>query len=316
MRVFHSLSEVPAASGTRALALGNFDGIHLGHRSLLTAMRSYAETSGRVPAVLTFHPHPVEVLNPGKKLERLTTTEEKLAVLESLGVELVLVEKFDPALAALGPEAFFERYIRQGLKSDAVFVGFNFHFGQNRAGNPELLGKLCADAGIRLHVEPPFSAEGVRVSSSAVRERLKSGDLAGANHLLGRPYSLRGTVVRGAGRGRTIGFPTANLLFPQPKCLPKSGVYVTEAVWQRQAFASVTNIGSRPTVEKEGAALSVEVHVLDFQASLYDETIELRFLERVRDEKKFASLDELKAQIARDADYATKARPSQTRRPT
>ncbi len=307
MQVFHSLSEVPAAPGPRALAIGNFDGIHEGHRSLLTALTSYARKSGRMPAVLTFHPHPVEVLNPAKKIERLTSTEEKLAELEALGVELVLVEKFDAALAALGPEAFFKKYIKEGLGADAVFVGFNFHFGKARAGDTSLLEKLCEASGLHLHVEPPFGIDGKRVSSSTVREALRTGDLAAANLMLGRPYNLRGTVIRGAGRGRQIGFPTANLKFPHGKCLPKDGVYVTETVWQRQAFASVCNIGSRPTVDREGAALSVEVHLMDFQTSLYDEALEVRFLERVRDERKFASVDELKAQIARDVAYARTA---------
>ncbi len=307
MQVFHGLSEVPRASGPRALAIGNFDGIHLGHRSLLKALSAYAHQTGRKASVLTFHPHPVEVLNPSKKIERLTSTEEKLAELESLGVELVLVEKFSPEIANLDPDVFFRRFIQEGLGADAVFVGFNFHFGKGRAGNPAVLEKLCGESGVRLHVEPPFAIDGVRVSSSAIREALRQGELQDANRMLGRPYNVRGTVIRGAGRGRTIGFPTANLRFPAGKLLPKSGVYVTETVWQRQAFASVANIGSRPTVDKEGAPLSVEVHLLDFQSSLYDEALELRFLERIRDEKKFASVDELKQQIARDAQYAGEA---------
>lgn len=304
MQVFHSLSEVPAGRGPLALAIGNFDGIHLGHRSLLEALCAYCRQTGKMPAVLTFHPHPVEVLNPAKKLERLTMTEEKLAELEALGIELVLVEKFDAQLASLAPEVFFQKYVRQGLGADAVFVGFNFHFGKSRAGDTTLLERLCQAGGVYLHVEPPFAVDGERASSSAVRGALQAGDIAGVNRLLGRPYSLRGTVVRGAGRGRKLGFPTANLQFPHGKCLPKSGVYVTEAVWQRQVFPSVSNIGSRPTVEREGAPLSVEVHLLDFQASLYEEALELRFLQRIRDEKKFGSVDELRGQIGRDVEFA------------
>lgn len=307
MRVYHGLDEVPGDLGPCALAIGNFDGIHLGHRSLLQALLAHCKTTGRRPAVLTFYPHPVEVLTPGKRIERLTTTEEKLVLLETLGIDLVLVEKFDPNLAKLSPDAFFARYVSQGLKASAVFVGFNFRFGRDRSGDTKVLEALCAAAGVKLHVEPAFTSEGVRVSSSAVRQALAVGDLATANRLLGRPYSVRGLVVHGDGRGAGIGFPTANLQLGTHKCLPKNGVYVTEALWQRQVFPSVANLGSRPTVSGEGAPISLEVHLLDFSSGLYDETVDLSFLERIRDEKKFASVAELKEQIARDVGYARQA---------
>lgn len=301
MQVVHRISEV--ASAGSAVAIGNFDGVHLGHRALLVTAREEAHRLGLPLVVLTFFPHPVEVLNPGKTMARLSTATEKLALLEALGVDTVLVEHFDHALAELSPEAFFERYLVQGLKARSVHVGMGFRFGKHRAGDGDTLARLCAAQGIALTFAPLVSVDGDRVSSSRIRELVGRGDCVEARRLLGRPYSIHGQVRHGDHRGTGLGFPTANLHFPSDKCLPQRGVYVTRVEWQRQMYRSVTNVGIRPTFLKDGES-RVEVHVLDLDARLYDEFLQVEFLERLRDEKKFESIDALKAQITVDVDHA------------
>ncbi len=308
MQVFHRLAEVTPLLAKSAVAIGNFDGVHLGHRALLGRMVEIAKRDGATPVVLTFFPHPVEVLNPAKKLERLTTASEKLMQLESVGVELVLVEKFDLALASLEARDFFLRYLADGLKATSVHVGFNFNFGKDRRGNTELLASLCAGKKIELHVEQPFEKDGMKVDSSTIRKIVREGDMGEAAKLLGRPYSILGQVMHGDHRGTQLGFPTANLHFPNEKVLPRNGVYVTRTHWQRQVFKSVTNVGVRPTVGDGQLAARVEVHLLDFNARLYDEFLQVEFLERLRDEKKFESLEALKIQIRADAESARNSR--------
>ena len=314
MEVFHQLQDVAVGTRRTSVAIGNFDGLHLGHVALINQMLTHARESGAIPAVLTFFPHPVEVLRPSQPLERLTTGSEKLALLERAGVELVLVAKFDSHLAALSPEDFFTNYLAEGLRADSVHVGFNFRFGKGRAGDTRVLGELCAARGIGLHVEPPVELDGVKVSSTTIRKLLAEGNVAQAARLLGRRYSVSGQVQPGDGRGHQLGFPTANLHCPAEKLLPMNGVYVTRAVWQKQSFLSVTNVGIRPTFQSPGAAPTravpahVEVHVLDFSSRLYDEFVELQFCERIRDEKKFDSIEALKRQIASDVATARKAK--------
>lgn len=299
MQVIHGLSGIPESLSFSAVAIGNFDGIHKGHQALLAEAVRGAKSRQLIPAVLTFYPHPVEVLNPQKKLEQLTTTSEKLSLMESLGIEFVCVAPFDEVLRELSPEEFFQAYLVQGLKAKAVFVGYNFCFGKNRRGDINLLRKLCDTNKISLTVLEPVSL-GERVSSSLIREKISKGGVEEANQLLGRPYSISGLVKPGDGRGKQLGFPTANLHCAAEKILPKNGVYVTRVRWQRQTFRAITNVGVRPTFHSETAPKLVEVHILDLNAKLYDEFLELEFLSFVRDEMKFNSVEELKAQIQKD----------------
>lgn len=301
MQVFHSLEALAKSIDKSAVAIGNFDGVHQGHQALLRRMIQTARSSSATATALTFYPHPVEVLRPGTHLERLTTTVEKLSILEAMGVELVLVATFDANLAALSAEDFFREYLLTGLKASSIHVGFNFKFGKGRTGDTKVLEQLCAKSKMKLEVESPFEVGTEKVSSSRIRQLIGDGEVAQAGLLLGRPYLLAGQVSAGDGRGAKLGFPTANLRYPPDKVLPKNGVYITRAIWQRQAFRSVTNIGFRPTFG--GAAPerpAVEAHLLDFQAKIYDEFMQLEFLERIRDEKKFDSVDALVAQIRSD----------------
>jgi riboflavin kinase/FMN adenylyltransferase len=312
MQVFHRLEELSQKLTTpltsAAVAIGNFDGVHLGHAALLRNMVEHSRLVGATPTTLTFYPHPVEVLRPSIKLERLTTASEKLALLEAMGVELVLVEKFDAHLAGLSAREFFDNYLVNGLKAKSVHVGFDFSFGKGREGNVDVLGQMARERGIHLQVEAPHQLGELKISSSAIRQLIRDGDVAKAAEWLGRPYSIVGPVVQGDRRGAKLGFPTANVRYPAEKVLPKNGVYLTRATWQKQNFRSVTNVGIRPTFNQE-ASPNVEVHLLDFSARLYDEYLQVEFLERIRDEKKFDSLDALKAQIAMDVARAKSQQP-------
>jgi riboflavin kinase/FMN adenylyltransferase len=299
MQVIHGLSGIPEGLSHSAVAIGNFDGIHLGHRVLLNLMLEGASREGVTPSVLTFYPHPVEVLNPQKKLEQLTTTSEKLELMKSMGVKFVCVAQFDKALSELSPEEFFETHLVKGLKAKLVYVGYNFRFGKNRMGDTHLLKKLCDKHQISLTVVEPVSL-GEKVSSSLIREKIIQGKVGEANQLLGRPYSLTGIVKSGDGRGKTLGFPTANLYCAPEKVLPKNGVYITRVGWQLQTFKSITNVGVRPTFHTHASQKLVEVHILDLDAKLYDESLELEFLGFVRDEMKFNSMEQLKEQIEKD----------------
>lgn len=309
MKVYHSLAEVPKQPAGTSVAVGNFDGVHIGHQALLRSMRAKAEMLGTVPTVLTFYPHPVEVLQPNKKLERLTTTAEKLALLEQIGVEFALVLPFTKELAELAPEEFFKVYLAEGLAAKSVHVGSGFRFGKNRQGTTELLASLCQSRGIDAEGLAPVLRDSERVSSSIIRTHVLNGEVEKAAAGLARPYSVTGQVVPGDARGRQIGFRTANLACPSEKILPKNGVYSARAKWQQQSFAAVVNIGVRPTFGPDSApSPHVEAHFLDFDATIYEEFVELSFLNRLRDEKKFSSVDELKAQIHKDILAARAAR--------
>lgn len=297
MQVFHKVGELD--SRPRAVAVGNFDGLHQGHRELARSMVNAAKEEGLVSSVLTFFPHPVEVLRPGTRLERIYTPEEKLKAFEELGVDQVLVEPFRKELSEMEPESFFDFYLSRGMTARRVHVGFDFHFGRDRSGNVEVLGELCQRAGVPLHVVQPVEVEGEKVSSTRIRAAIREGRMEAVTPLLGEPYSISGVVVPGAAKGRGLGFPTANLRVPSGKILPKEGVYVTRAVWQKQSIPSVSNVGRRPTVTDEDDVV-VETHLLGIDVKLYDESIRVEFLHRLREERKFDSLEALQDQIQRD----------------
>jgi len=305
--VFHELKDIAARTGSTSVAIGNFDGVHLGHQALISAMLEKARAEKLCPTVLTFYPHPVEVLKPHKKLERLTTTSEKLELLEKLGVEQVFVARFDETLSHLLPDVFFETYLNQGLRAKSIHVGFNFFFGKDRSGDISTLKHLGEKAGVFVEVEEQVNAGGERVSSSAIRKLLVEGNVAKASRHLGRPYTITGQVVRGDQRGRKIGFPTANLRCPLDKIVPANGVYFTRVLWQQEELRAVTNVGVRPTFTAGENAPVIEVHILDFDSDIYEEFLSVEFLGRIREEKKFSGMDELKSQIEQDIALARRS---------
>jgi riboflavin kinase / FMN adenylyltransferase len=290
------------------IAPGNYDGVHLGHRALIRTARAFASEHGLETCVLTFDPHPASVLPAARAKAVLTQHARRAQLLHTAGADRVHVQSFTPEFAALSPEAFIDALLDQGAR--ALVVGPDFRFGNARAGDVALLERVGQQRGFRVLTEPPVLLEGERVSSSAIREALRAGDVPHANRMLGRAHELMGRVVRGDQRGRTIGFPTANL-DPEPVLPPLDGVYAVLARELDPARAAhsgvgpiyegVANLGTRPTFE---AGRSLEVHLFDFERDIYGAQLRVGFVGRVRGEARFSGIDELRAQIARDCDSA------------
>jgi riboflavin kinase/FMN adenylyltransferase len=287
--------------GATAVAAGNFDGVHLGHREVIGRMVVHSRSSGLSPAVLTFRPHPARLLASGYAPPLITPYNDRNALLASLGPEFVVEQAFDEAFAAMDAASFVKGYLRGLVGARAIFVGYDFTFGRGRDGTVETLRELCRAAGMYVEVVPQVRVAGMVASSTKIREFLHEGNLAGATKLLGRPYSIRGTVVKGFGRGRGLGFPTANLEGGW-EILPPDGVYATVLVVDGAQQASVTNIGRNPTF---GAVRrTVEIYVMDYSGDLYGRSLELGFIERLRSEERFSSPDELRVRIAADVKSA------------
>jgi riboflavin kinase/FMN adenylyltransferase len=281
------------------LAIGNFDGIHLGHQAILRATVERAHALDAVPTVLTFDPSPRKVLRPESAPLRLSTIPQRVEWFNVLGIEAAVVLPFTLELARLSPEEFVEQILVRDLRVKAVLVGENFHFGHKQAGNVKLLKELGAKSGFEVVIIPPVEYHGEVVSSTIIRREIAEGDVSHAGRLLGRPFALTGDVVSGTGTGRKFTFPTLNLAAEQ-ELLPARGVYVTRTAFEGEkcSHRSVTNIGVRPTFN--GSSLSVETHLLDFQAEASPKRIEVRFWGRLREEKKFSGPEELRTQIAHD----------------
>ena len=303
MRLFHGTDNAEIARPT-VLTLGVFDGLHLGHQLIMSTVVERARACHAVPTVITFDPHPRAVLHPESAPPLLQTFDQKVEAFDVLGIEQTIVVRFTRAFAQIEAESFLRDVVRDRLQAVEVYLGRGFAFGRHREGNIELLRKVSEQLGFRAEEVPEVRLRGQRISSSTIRKLLAEGRVNLARRMLGRPYGVEGRVVRGAERGRTIGFPTANLR-PENRVIPRNGVYVTatliEGAWRR----SVTNIGTRPTFESDAAQPSVETYVMDWTGDLYGDVVRVRFLHRLRDERKFASIDELKRQIARDRDRAS-----------
>jgi len=296
MKILHDSRHFPS-SRRSSVTIGNFDGLHLGHRRILEDLVRMAAVSGTASLVMTFSPHPLQVLHRGKAPKLIIPTEDKIARIESLGVDYLLLVKFDEELSRLSGEGFIREILVGSLRVQHVFVGHNFVFGHKRSGNVALLAALGQELGYTVHVIPPVAVRGSRVSSTGIRDLIRAGRISQANRLLGRYYSLQGRVVPGQGLGRTVLFPTLNLE-TQNEILPGNGVYATLAIFGGKSHTAVTNIGTRPTVY--GTGLSVETHLLEHTPEAPPSTLELKFLHRLRNEHKFPSVDELKKQIAKD----------------
>lgn len=308
IRVFRSPTEW--AVGTRHagkqrasfLTIGNFDGLHLGHQKILRTVveqKISAAQKGEthLAAVVTFDPHPLKLLRPVEAPPMLATLDQRLAGFEQAGIDAAMVLKFDETLSKLSAKEFVLEVLVNQLCVKHVLVGDNFRFGHRQAGDVQMLKGLGQQFGFAVAVAAPVEVDGEIVSSTAVRKALAEGNAPRATKLLGRPFVLSGRVVPGTGTGRKDLVPTLNLL-PDQECLPAKGVYVTETVVEMESFPSVTNIGTRPTLD--GTKLTVETHLLDFNRSVTSGPLEVRFLSRLRDEQKFPSLDALRQQILGD----------------
>lgn len=300
MKVCYGMEETAAVKGC-CLALGNFDGVHRGHRALIGLAVEKAREKGKASVVLTFDPHPAAVLAPGAPPDLLTTQPQKEELIAGLGVDYLYFLPFSPALAALPPEDFVKDLLWPSFRPSLVAVGFNYSFGRGARGNPDLLEALGAKMGFEVVVLPPVKIGERIVSSTAVREALAAGEIGLARDMLGYWPTLAGRVVKGDGRGRTLGFPTANIAVPPDIKLPAYGVYACRMKLPDGAWRSgVANIGQRPTFGK-GLSPTVEVYLLNFSGDLYGEEVRLELRAFLRPERAFADREELIAQMERDA---------------
>ncbi len=278
-------------------AIGNFDGVHLGHRAILKAAIDHARTAGGTAFALTFDPLPAKLLAPARAPRLILTPDDKLEMLRLSGIEGVIVLNFTLDLSMLSPRDFVRDYLRAKIGVREVVVGHSVSFGHNRAGNAAMMVELGREFGFDTEVVGPIKIDGIEVSSTKVRKAIATGDLRGAARLLGRYHFLRGPVVRGRERGRTIGFPTANLA-SETECIPPDGVYATRVILDDGAYGAIANIGMRPTFSE--SERSIEAHIFDFSRDIYGMRIKLELVERIRAERKFDNADALKAQIALD----------------
>jgi riboflavin kinase / FMN adenylyltransferase len=303
MQVFHKLDDVPADLGPTLVSVGNFDGVHRAHAHVLREIASRGRATGAKAVAVTFEPHPTRILRPEAELKLLTPTPEKLRWLESTGIDAVLLLPFGRDLSLMAPREFAEQILKQKLHAREVHEGFNFRFGHKAAGNMDLLADFGREMGFEVKVYPEMTLRGESVSSSQIRRLLAAGRVSRARHLLARPFCILGTPGRGRGYGSKYTVPTINLARYE-ELVPKDGVYITCTRVGAERFDSVTNVGNRPTFGAE--LFAIETHLLNFHPiELNPETeVEICFLERLRDEIKFPSVDALREQIGRDVKKA------------
>lgn len=279
------------------LTVGSFDGIHVGHRAIIDKVVEKSRISHGTAAVMTMRPHPREFFAPEHAPNLLTSEQKKLSLLEEAGVDVVYVLPFNAETAAIEPEAFVETIIHDRCRPSSIIVGHDCRFGKDARGDFALLQACGPRFGFKVEEVPPVFVQGERVSSTLIRERILEGDLAGVEALLGRKYSITGEVLRGRGMGAKIGFPTANIL-PDHSAIPAQGVYIAQALLGEKSHAAAVNIGIAPTIRQQD--ITIEAHLLDFDENIVGREIELVFHSRIRPEKKFASVEDLMAQIAVD----------------
>jgi len=285
------------------LTIGSFDGVHLGHRRILAQLTAGAHAAAKPAVVLTFHPHPVEVLRGPRQDYYLTDPRQRAALLGECGVDYVVTLPFDRSVAATSAHDFLLQ-LKEHLGFTQLWVGENFALGKEREGDVLALHALGETLGFTLHVVESVEIGGEPVSSSRIRRLLRAGDVEMAARLLGRPYRLQGKVIPGDERGRLLGFPTANLSIDEARLMPASGVYVCRAQLGERILGAVTNVGVRPTFEGQPERPLAEAHLLGFLGKIYGQTLEVRFLARLRDEKRFESVEELVTQIDADVERA------------
>lgn len=288
-------------ANNRVIALGFFDGVHLGHAALLRRVRERAEALGAIPAALTYDCSPHAMVR-GTQIPLINTPEEREYLMESLyGIQEVEILHFDRALRELPWDRFVLEILRDRFHAVHVVAGHDFRFGYKGEGTPEKLTRICAELGIGCDIIGRVELDGITVSSTYIRERIGEGDLETANRFLGHPHLISGVVIKGRQVGRTLGIPTANLTLASGIIAPAFGVYATRVITGQGSFCAVTNVGVRPTLE-DGRGITVEPWILDFEGDLYGETIRVEFCRHLRGERKFADLEELKGEILRNAE--------------
>jgi riboflavin kinase/FMN adenylyltransferase len=299
MEILRSIAELESLRGPLFLAIGVFDGVHLGHQAVISAATSHARAADGTPVVMTFDPHPLKVLRPQYAPHLLTATQHKIALIRDLGVEHLLVINFDKKFAATLPEEFVEELVTHSRPLREICVGHEWSFGKDRRGNLDLLKRLGAQFDFNVVGVPPVTVNGEVVSSTAIRQAVEKGDFAKAADVLGREYTILGTVTRGDNLGKKIGFPTANLSAHSEQ-FPPNGVYFAEAWVNGVLHYGVINLGYRPTVNSGKSERVLEIYLLDFDRDIYGEDVEVRFVHYLRPERKFESLESLAQQIELD----------------
>lgn len=300
MKIFETLN-ISEAFVNPVLTIGNYDGLHLGHRQIIQKVKEKAHSISGTSMLMTFHPHPLSVVKPEKNIGLITPIHVKKRLIEECGIDVLVVVPFTEEFRQISAEVFVEDILLTRLAIKALIVGYDFRFGQNGKGDTHLLRRLSIEKGFSFEVVEAITIKGEKIGSNRVRRKILEGEMEKVKILLQRPHFIEGRVIRGDGRGREIGFPTINLE-SEFELLPKRGVYVTEVEVEGRRLPSVTNIGYNPTFE--GKALSVETYILDLSADLYGRQITLYFHERIRDEMKFDSVGALKERIAADVGIA------------
>jgi riboflavin kinase/FMN adenylyltransferase len=306
MEIISDIKAYPPDALSSAVALGAFDGVHLAHQKILATAISRARALGLVALACTFDRHPLEVLQPDRAPVPIMDLSEKLTLMETYGLDMTVVIPFTREFSETEAPEFVETVLVDRLKAREVVVGFNHTFGRGARGTAALLESLGARHGFRVNVISPLSLDGEVVSSSVIREALRAGDVRRASAFLGRPYTVRGRVLPGKGRGRQLGFPTANLK-PDRELILAPGVYAARATWEewptRIEKGAVVNVGVRPTFQE--GEYWVEAYLIDFSGNLYEKSLTIAFLERLRPEQKFPDVETLRGQVARDIESAT-----------
>jgi riboflavin kinase/FMN adenylyltransferase len=297
VKIFHLPSPEKIKIVKPVLTIGKLDGIHQGHQTLISRIVARASRENGTPAVLTFEPHPKEFFSSNRRFKRINTPEQKKALLEKLGVKIMLIQRFDGEFAAASPEEFVKKVLVEQIGLSTLVFSVNFKFGRDGGGDYQLMTDLAWKYGFNIELVKPKLHNGMPVSSTSAREAIYDGNMKLAAELLGREYSIEGAVVKGKGLGGKSLYPTANIL-PANELLPPHGVYATWFEAGNRRFKSVTNIGLNPTTGED--KLSVETHVIGLDEDLYGNNVTLHFAEKIRDEIKFSSLDELREQISRD----------------
>ena len=290
---------IPSNAMGGIVAIGNFDGVHRGHQSMLLRARDVAHEVGGPVVIVTFDPHPVRILSPEINLPVLTLMEDRSRLLQQHGADAVVVLPVSDSLLAMAPDKFFHTVIVDQLQARGMVEGPDFRFGRNRAGNIEMLSSLCSEAKIRLTVIDEVTESSEMISSSRIRECIAAGDVSGAAELLGRPPFVSGTVIRGDGRGRGLGFPTANLEI-RDVLIPPDGVYAGRAQIANRRIPVAISVGSNPTFQS--TERRIECHLIDYDGDLYDRTLSVDFLQRIRSLTPFKTVEELKEAIATDVE--------------
>jgi len=305
MEILRSIPELERLQGPLFLAIGVFDGVHRGHQAVISTSAEHARSANGTPVVVTFDPHPEKVLRPERAPHLLTATQHKIALIRQLGVRHLLIIGFDKEFAATEPEDFVNALVKHSKPLREICVGHEWSFGKNRRGNLEFLKKLGAKLNFDVVGIPPVKMNGTVVSSTAIRQAVEQGDFTKAAEMLGREYTILGTVTRGDSLGKKIGFPTANLSAHSEQ-FPPNGVYAAEAKIDNEVRRGVINLGVRPTISSGKSERVLEIHLFDFDRDIYGQDVEVRFLKFLRPEKKFENLDALVQQIRRDVEQARK----------